>query len=92
MIFALATGLIAGGAAAGGYIKSRSFVRRRLRYVDGIKGAKAPLIAGAVATAVAAPVVALLPLVGAGTAVVFGGAVGLGTRRGARDIEEGRPD
>lgn len=83
------TGLIAGGAAVGGYIQSRRFVRRRLRYVDGIKGAKAPVVAGAVATAVAAPVVALLPLVGAGTALLFGGAVGLGTRRGARDIEEG---
>jgi hypothetical protein len=86
----LITAIVAVSASAGGYVKSRQFVRRRLRYLEGIQSLKAPLIAGVVATAVAAPVVALLPLVGAGSALLFGTAVGLGTKRGADDVREGR--
>ncbi len=86
------TAVIAGGAAAGGFAETRRFVRRRLRYVEGIRDRRVPLIAGAVATVVAAPVVALLPLVGAGTALIFGGAVGYGTKKGADDIRQGRRD
>lgn len=80
-------GLIAVGVAAGaGYIKSRRFVSSRLRYVDAARKPSAPVIAGFAAVAVAAPVVTVLPLVGAGAAVIFGTAVGLGTRAGAKDI------
>lgn len=86
------TAVIAGGAATGGYFKSRQFVRRRLRFYENVKKPAAPLVAGAVAAAVAAPLVALLPLVGAGTAILFGGAVGLGTKLGADDIRSGRWD
>jgi hypothetical protein len=75
--------VVAGGA---GYVKSRDFVRRRLRYVDGIQKPGAPLIAAGVATAVALPVVAILPVVAGGAALLFGAAVGLGTRAGARQI------
>jgi hypothetical protein len=83
-------GLAAAGAAAvGGYVKSRSFVGRRLRYVDSIRNNVAPVVAGTVAIAVAAPVVALLPIIGAGTAIAFGVAVGAGTKAGVRDIENG---
>ncbi len=78
-----------GAAVVGGYIKTRSFVRRRLRYVDDVQRGIAPVLVGAVATAVAAPVVALLPFVGGPAAVAFGVAVGLGTRAGARDIRDG---
>ncbi len=81
-------GLLAAGTAAGfGYIRSRAFVSERLRYVDSAHRPAAPLIAGAAATAVAIPVVWLLPIVGAGTALAFGAAVGLGTRAGAKETD-----
>jgi len=84
-------GLVVGGAAAVyGYIQSRSFVKRRLRYVDSIQKSAIPVLAGAAAAIVAAPVVALLPLIGPPAAIAFGLAVGAGTHAGARDIRDGR--
>jgi hypothetical protein len=79
----------AAAAAVGGYTKARSFVRNRLRYVDAVRTAKAPVVAGLGATLIAAPVVALLPLIGAGTAIIFGVAVGTGVRAGVKDITRG---
>lgn len=79
----------AGLAGAGGYAKTRSFVRRRLRFVDSVQTSPAPLIAGTAAALVAAPVVALLPIVGAGTALAVGLGVGVGTAAGVRDIRAG---
>jgi hypothetical protein len=85
--------LIGSGAAiVTGYLKARTFVRRRLRYVDDVQKSAAPVVVGTVATLAAAPVVWMLPIVGAGAAVGFGVAVGLGTRAGARDIREGKTD
>jgi hypothetical protein len=79
--------LIAAGSAAGvGYVRSRSFVARRLRYVDAVQSPAAPIVAAVAATVVAAPVVWVVPLVGAGTAILFGAAVGAGTRAGVRRI------
>ena len=81
-------GLLAAGTAAGfGYVKSRAFVSERLRYVDAAHKPAAPVIAGVAATALATPIVWALPLIGAGTALAFGAAVGLGTRAGARETE-----
>lgn len=71
-----------------GYTQSRRFVRSRLRFVDAVQTMKAPLIAGLGAALVAAPVVALVPLIGAGTAICFGVAVGAGVAAGARDIRQ----
>ena len=76
--------LIAAGAAGIGYVKSRSFVAHRLRYVDAIHNPVAPLIAGVAAAAIAVPIVTVLPIVGMGTALLFGAAVGVGTRAGVR--------
>lgn len=73
-------------ATAVGYIQSRSFVRTKLRFVDAVQKASAPVIAGVGAAVVAAPVVAILPVVGAGTAILFGLGVGTGVAAGARDI------
>lgn len=85
-------GLIATGAAtAGGYLQSRGFVRRRLKYVDLVQRGGAPLVAGVGAAVLAAPVVAILPLVGAGTALLFGAGVGAGVAAGARDIRRRLP-
>ena len=80
--------LAAGGVATvAGYIKTRQFVRRRLRFVDAVQKPVAPVAAGAVAAVVAAPVVWLLPVLGAGAAVVFGAGVGRGVLHGARDVK-----
>jgi hypothetical protein len=80
-------GLAATAAATGvGFFQSRVFVRTKMRFVDAVQTTKAPLIAGVGAAIVAAPIVALLPLVGAGTAILFGLGVGTGVAAGARDI------
>src|SRR5207245_2101141 len=64
-------GLLIGVAAlGGGFVATRNFVRRRLRYVDAIQKPVAPLIAGVAAAVVALPVAAL-PLVTMWTAAAF---------------------
>jgi hypothetical protein len=77
-------------ATAFGYVAARKFVRERLKFVDAAHTFKAPLIAGVVAWAVMMPFTWLLPLAGAGTALLFGVSVALGVRAGARDIRAGR--
>ena len=80
-------GLAATAAVAfGGFYQSRLFVRKRLEYVDAVQNPIAPIVAGAAAVALAAPVVWLLPLVGGGTALLFGLGVGSGVAAGRRDI------
>jgi hypothetical protein len=78
--------LVAAGAAGVGYVRSRGFVANRLRYVDAVRSPAAPLVAAVAATAVAAPIVWVVPFIGAGTALAFGVAVGIGTRAGVRLI------
>jgi len=72
-------------AGLGGYFLSRNFVRSRLRFVDAIYSPFAPLLAGVLAAIVAWPL-ALLPLLHATTAIVFGIGVGTGTAAGARTL------
>jgi hypothetical protein len=71
-----------------GYLTARRFVEHRLRYVDAVHTLKAPIIAGVVAGLAAAPVVWLLPLVGGGTAILFGAGVALGVANGSREIRK----
>jgi CHASE2 domain-containing sensor protein len=80
--------LITLAAGIAGFILARSFVRRRLRFVDAVHSPIAPLIAGCVAALVAWPAV-LLPVVTLSTALVFGIGTGLGTASGARALREG---
>jgi cytochrome c oxidase assembly factor CtaG len=80
--------LIALAAGIAGFILARNFVRRRLRFVDGVHSPIAPFIAGCVAALVAWPTV-LLPLVTLSTAVMFGIGTGLGTASGARAVRDG---
>jgi len=81
-------GIAASGAASvWGYIQARRFVRRKLRYVDGIEKPVVPVAAGLAGAVIAAPVVWLLPIVGAGTAIVFGAGIGLGVHHGQRDVK-----
>lgn len=75
---------IAGAVGVGGHVKSRAFVQRRLRYTDWVEKPGLGLAAGAVTAIVASPVVALLPLVGMGTALAAGLGVGTGVHVGAR--------
>jgi hypothetical protein len=80
-------GLIATGVfSVGGYLQSRRFVRKRLTYVEAVQKPGAAVVAGVGAALVAMPVVALLPLVGGGTALLFGAGVGTGVAAGAKDL------
>ena len=69
-----------------GFVVSQRFVENRLRYVDAVQRPYAPLVAGAVAAAIALPIVAILPLIGPGTAILFGVSVFAGVASGAREI------
>jgi hypothetical protein len=71
-----------------GYWQARQFTRSKLRYVDAVHRMTAPIIAGVLAVLIAAPVVWLVPLVGAGTALAFGASVAAGVAAGARDIRK----
>jgi hypothetical protein len=77
------------GAAWFGYGIARRFVRERLRYVEGALTSGAAIVAAVGATLITWPLVTILPLVGTGTALAFGLAVGLGTRAGATDVKRG---
>lgn len=68
---------------------TRRFVRNRLRYVEAVQKAIAPWAAGGAAFLVGAVLVPFLPLVGLGTALTAGLAVGSGVAAGARDIKQG---
>ena len=68
---------------------TRRFVRNRLRHVDSVQKGIAPWAAGGAAFLVGAVVVPFLPLVGLGTALTAGLAVGSGVAAGARDIKRG---
>ena len=72
-----------------GFAVARKYVRDRLKFVDAVHTMKAPIIAGLVGWAIAMPFT-MLPFIGLGTAIVFGLAVGLGVRAGAKDIKIGR--
>ena len=49
-MFELLAIAIAGGVSFFGYVKTRKFVRERLRFVDGVQKPMAPVVAGSVAT------------------------------------------
>lgn len=68
---------------------TRRFVRNRLRYVDTVQKSIAPWAAGGAAFLIGAVLVPFLPLVGLGTALTAGLAVGSGVAAGARDIKQG---
>ena len=75
-------------AAVGIYahMKSRRFVRRRLRYTSWVEKRGLGIVAGAV-TAI---VLSWLPVVGLGAGLLVGAGVGTGISMGARDVRERR--
>ncbi len=68
---------------------TRRFVRNRLRYVDAVQKGSAPYLAGGAVFLASLVIVAVLPLVGLGTALTVALAVGSGVAAGARDIRNG---
>ena len=72
-------------AGAIGFILTRNFVRRRLRFVDAVHSPWAPFITGLIAGMLAWPA-ALFPFFSIVTAVAFGIGTGMGTASGARAI------
>jgi uncharacterized MnhB-related membrane protein len=87
-MFGLLAAGIAGVASVYGHLKSRSFVGQRLRYTSIVEKPALGVWAGVGATILAAPVVALLPIVGAGTAIAIGLGVGTGVAVGVHDAKE----
>ena len=88
MIELLILGAAAGGIGAG-YSRMRRFVRERLRFVDAVQNPVVPVLAGAAGAVAVAPVVWVLPVIGGGTALLFGAGVGLAVRHGAKDVRRG---
>ncbi len=81
--------LATAGAGMGlSYVKVREFVRTRLRFVDKAQKPAAPWIAGVAGALVAAPVVALLPVLGPFTAIIYGVVVGAGVRSGQKQVKQ----
>ena len=81
--------LVAGVLGIAGHLKSRDFVQRRLRYTSWVEKPALGLAAGVATTLVAAPLVAVLPFVGAGTAIALGAGVGTGVAVGASKARSG---
>jgi hypothetical protein len=87
-MFRMLSLLLTLAAVVGGFLLARNFVRRRLRFVDGIRSPAAPWIAGLAAAVVAWPA-ALLPLVTTVTTTLFGIAAGFGTASGVKALRRG---
>ena len=86
-MFGLIAAGIAGVAGVAGHIKSRQFVGKRLRYTTLVEKPMLGLWAGVATTVIAAPIVAVLPIVGAGTAIAVGLGVGTGVALGVSDTK-----
>ncbi len=76
---------LSAGAGIAGFVTSKDFTQKKLRFVDAAHKPGAPLIAGVAAAVLAAPVVAILPIVGAGTAILLGAGVALGVKSAQRN-------
>ena len=75
----------AAGAGIAGYVTSKDFTEKKLRFVDAAHKPGAAVVAGVVAAVVAAPVVWILPIVGGGTALLLGAGVALGVKSAQRN-------
>jgi hypothetical protein len=80
--------LVAGFVGIYGHLQSRKFVGRRLRYTTIVEKPALGLWTGVGVTVLAAPIVAVLPIVGAGTAIAMGVGVGTGVALGVKDTGE----
>lgn len=81
-------GVAAVAAGIGGFLVARAFVRRRLKFVDGVYSPAAPWIAGLAAALIAWPV-AILPFITTVTTTIFGIGAGIGTASGVKALRRG---
>jgi len=79
---------IAAGAGVFGYAFAKTFTVNKLRFVDAVHKAIFPVAVGLAAFLIATPVTWILPIVGGGTALIFGLGSALGVAAGARDIRK----
>lgn len=89
-MFELIALAVAAAAGVAGHVQSRAFVAKKLRYTRIVERPALGLWAGVGATLLAAPFVAVLPIVGAGTAIAVGTGVGTGVALGVKDTRDGR--
>ena len=87
MSFAINLMIIAAVALAG-FVVAKTFVRRRLRFVDAVYSPLAPLLVGLLAAGLAWPF-AILPIITGTMAVIFGIGAGMGTASGVRALKRG---
>lgn len=80
--------MIVAAVAMVGFVIAKTFVRRRLRFVDAIYSPLAPLTVGVLMAALAWPL-AILPVITGTTAVIFGIGAGVGTASGVRALKRG---
>jgi len=81
--------VVAGVLGVAGHLKSRDFVQKRLRYTNLVEKPALGLAVGVAAAVLAAPIVAVLPVLGAGTAIAVGAGVGTGVALGAARARKG---
>ena len=80
--------MIVAAVAMVGFVIAKTFVRRRLRFVDAIYSPLAPLTVGVLMAVLAWPL-AILPIITGTTAVIFGIGAGAGTASGVRALKRG---
>ena len=90
-MFGLLAFALSSAAVIIGFTQAKAFVSQRLRYVDAARSPLAPLVAGVGAALIAAPIVWMLPIIGAGSAIAFGLSVGLGVAAGNKEIRRSLP-
>ena len=71
-----------------GFTLAKSYVKRRLRFVDAVFSPLAPVVAAVIGGLLAWPL-AILPVITTWTAAVFGIATGLGTASGVKALKRG---
>jgi hypothetical protein len=76
--------IVLAAAGIGGFVTSRDFTRRKLRFVDVAHGRAAPWIAAGAAVVVATPFT-ILPIITGATALALGAGVGLGVKSAQKD-------
>ena len=76
--------IVALAAGIGGFVTSKDFTKRKLRFVDAVHSRPAPWIAAGAAALIAAPFT-LLPVITGATALALGAGVGLGVKAAQRE-------
>ena len=91
MLGLIGMGLV-GAATVFSHVKSRQFVRKRMKFTSFVEKPGLGVAAGVVTAVALAPVVWVLPVVGAGTAMLIGAGVGSGVAIGAKEATGGGLD